>query len=79
MLENSGRRFLTDPLTIINKIAAKAKRQISEAQPLLDARMPDGSRVNAVVPSLALKGPCLTIRRFPKQRITVADLVEKFR
>jgi len=75
ILENSGRRFLTDPLTIINKIAAKARRQISEAQPLLDARMPDGSRVNAVVPSLSLKGPCLTIRRFPKQRITIQDLV----
>lgn len=78
VLENSGRRFLTDPLITINKIVARARRQISEAQPLADARMPDGSRVNAVMPSLALKGPCLTIRRFPRQRITMADLVDRF-
>jgi Flp pilus assembly CpaF family ATPase len=77
-LEDSGRRFLTDPLTIINKIVARAKRQITEAQPLVDARMADGSRVNAVMPSLALRGPCLTIRRFPKHRITIEDLVDKF-
>ncbi len=79
VLENSGRRFLTDPLITINKIVAKARRQISEAQPLADARMPDGSRVNAVMPSLALKGPCLTIRRFPRQRITMRDLVDRFK
>ena len=58
---------------------ARARRQISEAQPLADARMPDGSRVNAVMPSLALKGPCLTIRRFPRQRITMRDLVDRYK
>jgi len=79
VLENSGRRFLTDPLITINKIVARARRQISEAQPLADARMPDGSRVNAVMPSLALKGPCLTIRRFPRQRITMRDLVDRLK
>jgi Flp pilus assembly CpaF family ATPase len=79
VLENSGRRFLTDPLITINKIVARARRQISEAQPLADARMPDGSRVNAVMPALALKGPCLTIRRFPRQRITMRDLVDRFK
>jgi pilus assembly protein CpaF len=79
VLENSGRRFLTDPLITINKIVARARRQISEAQPLADARMPDGSRVNAVMPSLALKGPCLTIRRFPRQRITMRDLVDRYK
>lgn len=74
-IEQSGRRFLTDPLTIIQRIMARANRQINTAQPMADARMPDGSRVNAVIDPLALKGPCLTIRRFPQHRLTVEDLV----
>jgi Flp pilus assembly CpaF family ATPase len=77
-IENSGRHFLTDPLTIIQRIMARANRQVNTAQPLVDARMPDGSRVNAVIEPLALRGPCLTIRRFPEQRLTVQDLVERF-
>jgi Flp pilus assembly CpaF family ATPase len=74
-IEDSGRRFLTDPRTIIDRIVAKAGREINTSSPMADARMPDGSRVNAVIPPLALKGPCLTIRRFPRQRLTVEDLI----
>ncbi|MBX7103818.1 MAG: CpaF family protein [Gemmataceae bacterium] len=76
-IENSGRRFLTDPLTVIQRIMARANRQINTAQPMADARMPDGSRVNAVIEPLALKGPCLTIRRFPTHRVTIEDLVQR--
>ena len=74
-IEDSGRRFLTDPRTIIDRIVAKAGREINTSSPMADARMPDGSRVNAVIPPLALKGPCLTIRRFPRQRLSVEDLI----
>ncbi len=74
-IERSGRRFLTDPVTIIQRLLATANRQINAAQPLADARMPDGSRVNAIIGPLALSGPCLTIRRFPPHRLTVANLV----
>jgi Flp pilus assembly CpaF family ATPase len=74
-VENSGRRFLTDPMGIIRKIVNGAGREINNFSPMVDARMPDGSRVNAIVPPLALRGPCLTIRRFPNRRRTVEDLV----
>ncbi len=78
-IEASGRRFLTDPLTVVQRLVARANRQINTSQPMADARMPDGSRVNAVIPPLALRGPCLTIRRFPRTRITVEELVERHR
>jgi len=77
MIENSGRRFVTDPMTIIEKIVNGAEREINTSSPMADARMPDGSRVNAIVPPLALKGPSLTIRRFPKKRKTIEDLIER--
>jgi pilus assembly protein CpaF len=51
-------------------------RRIDRSQPLVDARLPDGSRVNAIIPPLACKGPTLTIRKFPAQRLTMDDLVE---
>ena len=78
-IENSGRRFLTDPLVVAQRIMSKANRQVNTAQPMADARMPDGSRVNVVINPLALKGPCITIRRFPAERVTVDDLVYKYR
>lgn len=76
-LENSGRRFLSDDvtLTIISRIAAKVNRNIDKSTPLVDARLADGSRVNAVIDPLAVSGPCLTIRKFPESRLLVDDLV----
>jgi pilus assembly protein CpaF len=60
---------------IINKLVAQVGRRIDESQPMVDARMPDGSRVNAIIPPLSLTGPLLTIRRFGRERLGVEDLV----
>ncbi len=60
---------------IINKIVAQVGRRVDEASPMADARLPDGSRVNAIVPPLSLSGPLLTIRKFGKRRLTLDDLV----
>ena len=64
-------------LKIINKIVANVGRRIDEANPMVDARLPDGSRVNAIIPPLALDGPLLSIRRFSVQRPSLEDLVAK--
>ena len=79
VLELSGRRFLSDKITesIIERIVAGVGRRIDKSQPLVDARLPDGSRVNAIIPPLAVRGPCLTIRKFPAYRFTMDDLIEK--
>ena len=78
-IEDSGVRFLDDETTlaIMKKVATDAGRVFNEELPLLDAMMPDGSRVNAVYPTLALRGPALTVRRFPSKRITMKELVER--
>lgn len=78
VIERSGRRFISDKVTesIIERIVAQVGRRIDKSQPLVDARLPDGSRVNAIIPPLAVSGPCLTIRKFPAQRYTMDDLVE---
>src|SRR6516165_4551776 len=60
---------------IINKMAAEVGRRIDESSPMVDARMPDGSRINAVIPPLSLSGPLMTIRRFGRERLSLADLV----
>jgi pilus assembly protein CpaF len=60
---------------IINKIVAQVGRRVDESSPLVDARLPDGSRVNAVLPPLSLTGPILTIRKFAKSRWDLAGLV----
>jgi pilus assembly protein CpaF len=60
---------------IINKIVAQVGRRIDESSPLVDARLPDGSRVNAVIPPLSLSGPLVTIRKFSKKRFDLNDLV----
>jgi pilus assembly protein CpaF len=59
----------------IERILAPLGRRVDEASPLCDARLPDGSRVNVVIPPLALGGPCLTIRRFRRQGFSLDDLV----
>jgi pilus assembly protein CpaF len=83
-LERAGRieptsvRFEDDDhvLRIIDRIVSPLGRRIDESQPFVDARMPDGSRVNAVIPPLSLIGPILTIRKFARIPITAKTLVE---
>ncbi|MFV1958366.1 MAG: ATPase, T2SS/T4P/T4SS family [Planctomycetota bacterium] len=76
-LERLHRTFITDEilLSVIQRIVEPLGRRIDRSTPLVDARLPDGSRVNAIIPPLAVKGPCLTIRRFSKTPLTVDDLV----
>jgi pilus assembly protein CpaF len=78
-LEQADVRFQDNEhlLKIINKIVSNVGRRIDESVPMVDARLPDGSRVNAIIPPLALDGPMLSIRRFSVQRPTLEDLVEK--
>jgi pilus assembly protein CpaF len=64
-----------DLMHAIERILAPLGRRVDEAAPLCDARLPDGSRVNVVIPPLALTGPCLTIRRFRRQGFSLDDLV----
>src|SRR5690606_21034755 len=63
-------------LNVIGRIVSKVGRRIDASCPIVDARLLDGSRVNAVIPPLALKGPCLTIRRFSKVPLTVEQPVD---
>jgi pilus assembly protein CpaF len=51
-------------MKIIDKIVSRVGRRVDESSPMVDARLPDGSRVNAIIPPLAIDGPCLSIRRF---------------
>jgi pilus assembly protein CpaF len=60
---------------IINKIVGQVGRRIDESSPMVDARLRDGSRVNAVLPPLSLSGPLLTIRKFSKQRLDLEDMI----
>jgi len=62
-------------LRIIEKIVARVGRRVDESSPMVDARLPDGSRVNAVIPPVAVDGPLLSIRRFRRDPITAAELV----
>ena len=62
-------------LQIIDRIVSKVGRRIDESSPMVDARLPDGSRVNAIIPPLALDGPILSIRRFGRTPLQVEDLV----
>jgi pilus assembly protein CpaF len=70
-------RFKDDAhlLHIIEKIVSQVGRRIDEAQPIVDARLADGSRVNAIIPPLALDGPCLSIRRFGRHVITQEEML----
>src|SRR2546429_4708129 len=62
-------------LRIIDKIVSQVGRRVDEASPMVDARLPDGSRVNAIIPPLSLKGPTLTIRKFSRDPYTMDDLI----
>ena len=63
-------------MRVIERIIAPIGRRVDESKPFEDARLPDGSRVNIIIPPLALNGPVVTIRKFPKYRIQVADYVK---
>lgn len=73
----TSKKFLSNEQvrTIIERIIAPIGRRIDESVPMVDARLPDGSRVNAIIPPLALTGPTLTIRKFRKERFTIEDLI----
>ncbi|MFN3218349.1 MAG: CpaF family protein [Acidimicrobiales bacterium] len=77
-LERTQSNFLTEAhlRQIIERIVSKVGRRIDESSPMVDARLPDGSRVNAVIPPLAVDGPSLTIRKFSRDALTVDDLVD---
>jgi pilus assembly protein CpaF len=62
-------------MRIIDKIVSQVGRRIDESSPMVDARLPDGSRVNAIIPPLALRGPTLTIRKFSRDPYTMNDLI----
>ena len=77
-VERTGAGFAgpAELMHAIERILAPLGRRVDEASPLCDARLSDGSRVNVVIPPLAVDGPCLTIRRFRRDGFSLADLVE---
>lgn len=74
----SEHRFTSNQslLAVIDRIVAPLGRRIDESSPMVDARLPDGSRVNAVIPPLALNGPTVTIRKFAKKNLYMQDLIK---
>lgn len=76
-LELTGLKFIDNQhlLRVIRRILAPLGRRVDESSPMVDTRLPDGSRVNAIVPPLAIDGPCLSIRKFRKDPLTSADLL----
>ena len=79
LLELTNVAFRDDPhlLRIIDKIVSQVGRRIDESTPMVDARLSDGSRVNAIIPPLAVDGPILSIRRFSTDKLMPNDLVER--
>ncbi|WP_175533324.1 MULTISPECIES: CpaF family protein [unclassified Janthinobacterium] len=83
-VERGGRLQLTEVtfhdnahlMKIIEKIVSRVGRRVDESSPMVDARLPDGSRVNAIIPPLAVDGPILSIRRFAVQPLTIANLLD---
>jgi pilus assembly protein CpaF len=77
ILEPTPIQFRDDQhlMTIIDRIVSAVGRRIDESSPMVDARLPDGSRVNAIIPPLAIDGPSLSIRRFGRDRLKADDLV----
>ena len=82
-VERNGKLQLTDlqfmddasVLAVIERIVSPIGRRIDESQPYVDARLSDGSRVNAIIPPLSLSGPTITIRKFAKKKLTVEDFI----
>jgi len=77
ILEATGIQFRDDAhlMGIIDRIVAAIGRRVDESSPMVDARLSDGSRVNAIIPPLAVDGPCLSIRRFGRDPLTADDLI----
>ena len=83
-VERAGRLYLTESRyvateqlrQVIERIVAAVGRRIDESSPMVDARLPDGSRVNAIIPPLSVDGPVLTIRKFSKRAFTALDLIQ---
>ena len=77
-IEPTDASFLDDEhlQRIIDKIVSRVGRRIDESSPMVDARLPDGSRVNAIIPPLSLGGPTLTIRKFARDPFTIDNLIE---
>ena len=77
IVEDSRRKFISDALLLatIERIVSPIGRRIDKSSPMVDAHLPDGSRVNAIIPPLALKGPCVTIRKFSQVPLTINDLI----
>jgi pilus assembly protein CpaF len=83
-IEKKGKLILSDKifssnqavLGVIERIVAPIGRRIDESSPMVDARLKDGSRVNAIIPPLALKGPCITIRKFKRDALRIEDLIK---
>ena len=84
-VEKHGKLFHTDVtfqddahlMLIIDRIVSRVGRRVDESSPMVDARLPDGSRINAIIPPLAIDGPALSVRRFGKHRFDIGALVEK--
>jgi pilus assembly protein CpaF len=82
-IERKGKLYLSEKifssnqavLGVIERIVAPIGRRIDESSPLVDARLKDGSRVNAIIPPLSLKGPCITIRKFKRDALKIEDLI----
>jgi len=77
LLERTNIQFRDDEhlRQIIDRIVSAVGRRVDESSPMVDARLPDGSRVNAIIPPLALDGPCVSIRRFGRDPLTAEDLL----
>jgi pilus assembly protein CpaF len=83
-IERKGRTMLSNVTfederqlrQVIDRVVSAIGRRVDESTPMCDARLKDGSRVNVIIPPLALKGPCMTIRKFSKEKLTSMDLVD---
>ena len=78
ILEKSSAKFRDDQhlMQVIDRIVSRVGRRVDESSPMVDARLPDGSRVNAIIPPLALDGPCMSIRRFGSGPVSPDQLVK---
>jgi pilus assembly protein CpaF len=78
ILEKTNARFRDDQhlMQVIDRIVSRVGRRVDESSPMVDARLPDGSRVNAIIPPLALDGPCMSIRRFGSGPVAPETLVK---
>jgi pilus assembly protein CpaF len=77
-IESTGLSFKDDAhlMQIIDRIVSRVGRRVDESSPMVDARLADGSRVNAIIPPLAIDGPCLSIRRFGHDPLTARNMIE---